>query len=193
MTVLQRHKYWFTFLVRRSKVTTVRLQPHIIVLDKDPKRNAAAMHDRHLTGTISGNLAVLRAAVDSGKGVPFRSHILTRWLHDARAWWWTARLIDAQLQEAAFRFDALKLHIPCEALELQELQQLRLDEDYNQTPSRFVQLCGDIRVPGDPVAAYRAWYIKNSVGEAWTRRGTPEWWKGTEQFTLPFEQHPIGA
>lgn len=154
-------------------------QPNILVLARSAQECAEAHTDQDLMQRAGDYMDTLELAYLQRNGGPTRSrHVLVKWALDENAWGWLHDLVLYMLYEQAYRYGTEDEDI------FERLQLISYGEPYNCEPSRFVQLLPD-KIQGDAVAAYRQWY----TGEAepcWTKRGPPDWWKGSEQLVLPF-------
>lgn len=131
-----------------------------------------------------------------GLPAPYRpthvNHPCVKWAHAPVHRRWLERHFRALLEEYTFRYG--KIHACSRAMDelvlgependlkghLMRSEGLVLDEDDQDSPAEFVQAMPEQhRVPGDPVAAYRRYYVAEKARFArWAKgRKAPEWWR----------------
>lgn len=150
--------------------------PQAYVLDTNPELAAKYYNDKDVMEQPSTLIEVLRAANSDTHAL--RKHVLSKWASGRKEYGWLYNLAQALLNEQAYRFN----HRDEELIESLHLL-FRYRQDAEDTPSRFVQLT-DVKIAGDAVQAYRAFYHRATTAPVWTKRGAPKWWKGNEQFSL---------
>jgi hypothetical protein len=151
---------------------------NIFVLDRDIEKCARYHADQHVIKMILESAQILCTVVNRGGGVsPYpsthRNHPCTLWAgYSLSNWLWLSRLSLALNREYRYRFQAPLDHKS--ALVVRKLNPPGI-EDLGLT--EFAQVMPDpYRVPGDPVQAYRRFYIGEKAGFArWTRRKPPPW------------------
>lgn len=152
---------------------------NIFVLDQDFARCARHHCDAHVSKMILESVQILCTALNKkGFATPYRSthvkHPCVLWAEES---WdnfrWLARLARALNDEYRYRYDRQRDHASIAVLD--QVEQLRfecrgLTEFAQAMPEQY-------KVPGDAVAAYRAFYLAEKHAFArWTRRAPPDWW-----------------
>lgn len=162
----------------------------------DPKAEAAAtMHcDKHVVKMVLETAQLLSTAnrILQGdewcdkKGLYRKTHAN----HPSAVWcrrsldayFWTWRLFKALLSEYTYRYDKEhacgRLLSPLSPLSVLENPSLGRWEaalsDFSAAPQAMPD---KYKAPGDPVRAYRAYYLGEKAYFAkWTRRDPPKWW-----------------
>jgi hypothetical protein len=152
---------------------------NIFVLDTDLQKCARYHADQHVSKMILESAQMLCTVLNQlGVKTPYRSthsrHPCTLWTGESRAnWFWLRNLAFCLNEEAKYRFDKETDHRSI--LVIRELPEPGLP-DFGLTP--FAQAMPDpYKVPGDPVQAYRNFYIHDKSRFAtWTRREPPSWY-----------------
>ena len=104
-----------------------------------------------------------------------RHHPCTLWVGASLSnWKWLQRLALALNHEYRYRFDAKRDHrsaVVARKLSPPPIPDRGLTEFAQAMPDAY-------RVAGDPVSAYRSFYIGEKAGFAsWTKRPVPEWFE----------------
>jgi len=153
---------------------------NIFILDTNIQRCARYHCDRHVSKMILESVQIICTALNQrGFETPYRS---THATHPCVTWagtsWenlvWLKHLTRALNREYRYRYRREKNHASFEVLE--QVRGMRF-ENHGLTP--FAQAMPETyRVPGDAVAAYRAFYQGEKASFArWTRRRPPLWWQ----------------
>jgi hypothetical protein len=152
---------------------------NIFVLDLNIERCAQYHCDQHVSKMILESVQIMCTALNKkGMTAPYKSthakHPCVLWVeesHDNFAW--LGQLASALNREYRFRYEKDKDHASIKVLS--EITNAKF-ESRGLTP--FAQAMPDeYKVPGDPVAAYRSFYLGDKSRFAtWTRRPEPEWW-----------------
>lgn len=152
---------------------------NIFVLDHDIDRCARYHCDRHVSKMILESVQILCTALNKkGFSTPYRSthvkHPCVLWVecsHDN--FMWLSELARALNGEYRYRYHKDHDHASIAVLERIENYRFEasgLTEFAQAMPAQY-------KVPGDAVAAYRAFYLGEKHHFArWTRRSEPEWW-----------------
>ena len=151
---------------------------NIFVLDLDPIKCARYHCDQHVVKMILESVQILCTAFNKkGFDTPYKS---THTKHPCVLWAeesfdnvrWLMRLARALNSEYKYRYRKSQDH--ASILVLDRLKALRF-ESLGLTP--FPQAMPDkYKVPEDPVAAYRRFYVGEKLRFAtWTRRRRPAW------------------
>jgi hypothetical protein len=151
---------------------------NIFVLDRDIDTCARYHADQHVIKMILEGAQML-CTVSSGCGleVPYRpthmKHPCTLWVGRSLAnWKWLRRLTLRLNTEFRYRYRKSTDHASAEvarALSPPPLPDIGLTEFAQTMDERY-------KVPGDPVQAYRNFYIgEKSRFATWTRRRPPKW------------------
>ena len=151
---------------------------NIFVLDLDIKKCARYHCDQHVVKMILESAQIACTALNErGFTTPYRS---THVKHPSVLWagtsydnlQWLKKLARALNKEYQYRYRTSKNHGSFGVIE--QIEGMRFEStgltDFPQTmPERF-------RVPGDPVKAYRNFYVGEKLRFArWTRRRKPAW------------------
>lgn len=149
---------------------------NILVLDADPVRSAQAHTDDDLMALGYEYMLTLELAHLAVNGGPLPHHVIAKWAMKDDNWWWLARMVMAMQLELEYRFGGWSSDLSLDHM-------IHEDDDGPDTrPPRFLQLIPE-KLSGRAVEAYRQHYHKEVV-PCWTRRGAPEWWQGSEQYSL---------
>ena len=151
---------------------------NIFVLDTDIKRCARYHCDQHVSKMILESAQLLCTALNlRGFETPYRSthakHPCTIWLGESYAnFEWLVALTFALNDEYRYRFQKTADHASVAVV--RTVAELRY-ESSGLTP--FAQAMPDhYKVVGDPVTAYRRFYVGEKLSFArWTRRRRPRW------------------
>jgi hypothetical protein len=152
---------------------------NIFVLDHDIERCAQAHCDRHVSKMILESVQILCTALNQkGFVAPYRSthvrHPCVLWAGESvDNFRWLAQLARALNREFRYRYPRDRDHASIAVLD--EIA----DADFESRGlTEFAQAMPDeYKVPGDAVAAYRAFYRGEKRSFAtWTRRPEPDWW-----------------
>lgn len=151
---------------------------NIFVLDLDPVIAAQSQCDKHVVKMVLESAQILSTVNHAhGLSAPYRpthiNHPCVRWAYAPAHRRWLERHFIALLEEYTFRYG--RTHACSRAMD-----ELVLNDDVMESPTDFVQAMPEQhRVPGDPVAAYRRYYIvEKSRFARWNKgREAPEWWK----------------
>ncbi len=152
---------------------------NIFVLDKNIERCARYHCDAHVSKMTLESVQILCTALnEKGLTTPYRS---THARHPCVLWAgasydnfrWLARLARALNDEFRYRYQRSADHASIAVLgeiETQRFESLGLTEFVQAMPNQY-------KVPGNAVAAYRAFYLgEKSRFARWTRRSPPGWW-----------------
>jgi len=153
---------------------------NVFILDEDIDICARYHCDQHVGKMVLESTQILCTALNKkGFTIPYRSthvkHPSVLWAEQSlENFRWLARLAHALNTEFCWRFNREKPHASIRVLE--EIEGAVFPAR-GLTP--FPQAMPDIfKVPGDPVAAYRAFYLgEKSRFAKWTRREVPEWYE----------------
>jgi len=152
---------------------------NIFVLDTDFELCARYHCDRHVNKMILESVQILCTVLNErGFKTPYQS---THRKHPCVCWadrsydnfLWLAELAQALNHEYRYRYnkdwDHASIRVLGDILHLR-YESLGLIEFAQAMPD-------DYKVPGDAVAAYRAYYLgEKSHFAQWTRRAAPDWW-----------------
>lgn len=151
---------------------------NIFYLDKDTQLCAQYHCDKHVIKMILEYAQILCTVLHkSGQSAPYRpthiNHPCVLWAEKSQEnWEWLCNLARALNEEYKFRFDKLINHKSYDViltLPSPDLPRIGLTERPQTMPDEY-------KVPGDPVAAYRHYYIHEKQKIlTWRKRGTP-WW-----------------
>ena len=151
---------------------------NIFVLDRDIRTCARYRADQHVVKMILESAQMLCTVINQNGGrSPYRSthtrHPCTEWAARSRSnWLWLQRLALALNDEYRYRYRAASDHESARVvrgLSPPDIADHGLTEFAQAMPDRY-------RVPGDPVEAYRRFYIgEKSRFAKWTRRKPPKW------------------
>lgn len=151
---------------------------NIFILDEDIEKCAQYHCDQHVVKMILESVQMLCTALNK-KGVttPYRSthmkHPCVLWVeHSYDNFLWLAELTKALNSEYLFRFDKNEDHKSMTVLQQighHKFEACGLTEFPQAMPDQF-------KVPGDPVLAYRQFYLGEKMEFArWTKRPIPDW------------------
>lgn len=151
---------------------------NIFVLDLDIQKCAQYHCDQHVSKMILESAQLLCTALNKkGFDSPYRSthrnHPCVLWVEESYDnFIWLTKLAMALNSEYRYRFQKDTDHKSVSVIA--EISSISY-ELAGLTP--FVQAMPEqFKVPGDPVAAYRRFYIGEKLSFArWTRRQRPEW------------------
>jgi len=154
---------------------------NIFVLDPDPEAAARQQCDKHVVKMILESAQLMAAAcllngADSPYKLTHKNHPCSIWARQTRDnYLWLLEHHAAMLDEYTHRYG--RTHKTADHFDHWR-RGVRSVPSGNLTP--FAQAMPDeLRVPGDAVAAYRAYYNRDKAGFAtWRNRSIPEWWKG---------------
>lgn len=151
---------------------------NIFVLDKNIKNCARYHADRHVVKMIlEGTQMLCTVLNENGIVSPYKSthihHPCTLWAGRSLSnWTWLRRLAAALNREYRFRFDADDDHksaVIARLLPEPPIRDIGLTEFAQAMPEAY-------REPGNPVEAYRRFYVmEKSAWAKWTKRRPPEW------------------
>ena len=156
---------------------------NIFILDHDINRCARYHCDQHVSKMILESVQIICTALNThGFETPYRS---THARHPCVLWagasqeniLWLTRLATALNREYRYRYRSDRDHASIAVLG--EIPSLAGFEGFQRRGlTDFAQAMPECyRVPGDPVAAYRAFYRGEKASFArWTRRRPPHWW-----------------
>lgn len=160
---------------------------NIFIIDEDPERAAIAHCDKHVVKMILESAQMLCTAHRLVNGdeyadrvglykAAYVNHPCTVWVREhPGAYAWTWRLMRALCDEFVFRFR--REHACMRLLDalnttpsIVQIGQFRLEDAPQAMPEQY-------KVPGDPVQAYRNYYLgEKQYFASWTHRKPPEWW-----------------
>ena len=151
---------------------------NIFILDSDQKKCAIYAADQHTTKMILESAQMLCTALnENGIQAPYKSfnpkHPCNLWVMESLSNWKWLRQHALNLEtERHYRFPNSNHHKSVDIIH--SLPEPPVD-DIGLTP--FPQAMPDeYRVPGNPVQAYRNFYIHDKSRFAtWTRRAIPDW------------------
>ncbi|MCX5836164.1 MAG: hypothetical protein NTX62_04190 [Deltaproteobacteria bacterium] len=151
---------------------------NIFVLDRNIRMCARYHADQHVVKMILEGTQMLCTVINqNGGNAPYKSthvkHPCTQWVGRSLSnWLWLRRLTLALNREYLYRFGSVSDH---ESARVTKSLSPPLICDVGLT--EFAQAMPDkYKVPGDPVQAYRRFYIgEKSRFAKWTRRMTPKW------------------
>ncbi|MFO8184519.1 MAG: hypothetical protein R6U39_10130 [Candidatus Aegiribacteria sp.] len=151
---------------------------NIFILDTDTMNCARYHSDRHVVKMVLESTQMLCTVLhQNGIAAPYRPthphHPCTLWAGRSLSnWIWLRDLALALNDEYRFRYGRERDHasaVVAAALPAPPIQDLGLTEFVQAMPEEY-------RVPGDAVAAYRKFYVKEKSGFAsWTGRPVPHW------------------
>ena len=151
---------------------------NIFHLDPDPRKAARLHCDKHVGKMLVENVQMLSTAlVLSGGEAPwrpaFQNHPMNRWVRESAGnFAWTWDMSDELSSEYAYRTG--KQHKAEEALRTfgRDALEALIGPGQRTIPPQCMG--EDYHVPGDPVAAYRAFYAGDKARFArWTGRPVP--------------------
>jgi hypothetical protein len=151
---------------------------NIFVLDTDIRKCAEYHADQHVVKMILESTQMLCTVLnENGLRAPYKSthvhHPCTVWTGASLAnWRWLRSLALHLNEEYRYRFDRQTDHSSATVardLPLPPIRDVGLTEFAQAMPAAY-------KAPGDPVRAYRQFYIAEKAGFAtWTRRPVPDW------------------
>jgi hypothetical protein len=152
---------------------------NIFVLSRNIKKCAMYHCDKHIVKMILESAQMLCTAIWlSGGTAPYRKvhmkHPCTLWaLESLSNWRWLRELTKELNEEFKYRYDKKIDHKSYEVVKT--LQEPEI-EDKGLT--EFAQAMFDqFKVPGDPIKAYRQFYVGSKHAFAsWAKRPVPEWY-----------------
>ncbi len=155
---------------------------NIFVLDRDIETCARYHADQHVVKMILEGTQMLCTVLDGmGLRAPYKSthpkHPCTLWTGRSLSnWLWLQKLVMALNREFRYRYRKDTDHESARIARLLPIPPIR-----DRGLTEFAQAMPEIyKVPGDPVSAYRNFYIgeKRSF-VTWTRRRPPKWFTET--------------
>ena len=167
---------------------------NIFVLDEDIEQCARYHCDQHVVKMILESAQIACTALNlHGFTTPFKSthvqHPCVRWATASQSnLEWLVQLARALNREYRFRYDKDKDHASIAVLD--QIEQMRfatlgLTEFPQAMPEQY-------RVTGDPVTAYRNFYVGEKMRFArWTKRSVPEWITGVQAEAHPDQDAPV--
>ena len=161
---------------------------NIFILDKNIKKCARYHCDKHVMKMILESAQILCTASNlSGLTTPYRSthnkHPCVQWaMASIQNWRWLRQLASELNKEFKYRFDHKKDH---EAYKV--ITQLKEPPLPNIGLTEHPQAIPDIyKVSGDPVQAYRNYYVGMKQPFAmWKKRCPPKWYLDMTKEKLP--------
>ena len=155
---------------------------NIFVLDTDIKKCAQYHCDKHVTKMILESVQMLCTALNKkGFTTPYKSthskHPCVLWVEESYDnFLWLQKLTIELNIEYRFRFEKDIDHKSF--LVLNEISEHTYD---SKGLTEFAQAMPDhYKIPGDPIAAYRNFYLGEKMGFAkWTKRKVPMWIKNS--------------
>lgn len=153
---------------------------NIFVLDNDIEKCAEYHCDQHVIKMILESVQILCTVLyKKGISVPYRpthqKHPCVLWAENSYDnFVWLKTLAFALNEEYRYRFDKSKDHKSINVLN--EISSTRFRK---RGLTEFVQAMPEkYKVKGDPVLAYRKFYVNEKMGFArWTKRAMPYWVK----------------
>jgi hypothetical protein len=160
---------------------------NIFVLDLDVALCARYHCDQHVSKMILESVQMLCTALHKkGFAVPYRpthaKHPCVLWVEESyENFLWLSELARALNTEYRFRYEKDNDHASIRVLD--EIQHHEFDSE-GLLP--FAQaMPNEYKVPDDPVAAYRAFYLGEKHQFAtWTKRPQPKWWISDQPLNL---------
>lgn len=157
---------------------------NIFVLDLDIRKCAEYHADQHVVKMILESTQMLCTVLNEhGVETPYRSthvhHPCTLWAGESLSnWQWLRELALSLNDEYRYRFERSEDHgsaVVAGGLAWPPIRDTGLTSFAQAVPDAY-------KVPGDPVRAYRRFYIAEKARFAtWTRRSIPTWFReGTE-------------
>lgn len=174
-------KYIVVGLLPSRNTYTLVVLMNIFVLDRNPELAARYQCDKHVVKMVLETAQLLCAQFEPG-AAPYRrthySHPCSKWVRRSRdnfIWLWRHGVELAR--EYTFRYG--KVHKSLQAIHWAAANEhlLALPDD---GLTDFAQAMPDVyKRDGAPVTAYREYYKGDKASFAkWTRRPTPQWFKG---------------
>lgn len=151
---------------------------NIFYLDPDPQRCAEMMHDKHVVKMILETAQILSTVCHrhgtwcEGMYRPTHAnHPSTRWAGDsATNFYWLVEHGQHLCDEYRYRYD--RWHKSMRVIELCAAEAPRFTYLHWTEPAQAMP--DEFKIPGDAVAAYRAYYLGRKVEQSkWTRRPVP--------------------
>ena len=151
---------------------------NIFVLDRDIEKCAEYHCDQHVVKMILESVQLLCTALNK-KGIrtPYKSthihHPCVLWVEQSFAnFLWLKGLATALNHEYRFRFDKTTDH-----KSISVLHEIAQHDFENPGLTEFAQAMPEkYRVPGNPIKAYRQFYVGEKMTFAtWTKRSIPSW------------------
>ena len=151
---------------------------NIFILDQDIEQCARYHCDQHVGKMVLESTQILCTALNKkGMETPYRSthvkHPSVLWAEESLDnFRWLVQLTTELNREFCWRFDRKDDHAS-----MKVLRQVEHSKFENKGLTEFPQAMPDqYKVPGDPVSAYRAFYIGDKARFArWKKREVPDW------------------
>ncbi len=153
---------------------------NIFILDRDIRKCARYHADQHVVKMILESAQMLCSVLwQHGIEAPYKKthvkHPCTLWAGESlNNWKWLRRLALALNDEYRYRFEKAVDHesaVVARRLPQPPLKGVGLTEFVQAMPDEY-------KVPGDPVSAYRRFYVEEKSRFAtWTRRRAPKWFR----------------
>jgi len=157
---------------------------NIFYLDEDIDVNCRYHCDRHISKMIVESTQILSAVCrlygqsneEAPYGIHSNKHPAVLWAAASRSnWLWLHKFTLALNKEFQFRYDKTKDHLSasvCKTLKVPTgLEDVGITERPQAMPEQY-------RVKGDPVQAYRNYYIgEKQYFAKWKTREVPEWYR----------------
>lgn len=161
---------------------------NIFILDRDIRRCAQYHCDRHVSKMILESVQILCTALNKrGFVAPYRSthakHPCVLWTEKSYDnFLWLRELALELNTEYRYRYQREQDHASIGVLRY--LDTMRFESTgLTQFPQAMPE---QYKVPDDPVAAYRAFYLgEKSAFATWKRRSAPPWWTANTVKPLP--------
>jgi hypothetical protein len=159
---------------------------NIFVLDLDTDRCARFHTDRHVVKMVLETAQILCTVLYSiGIEAPYRPthhrHPCVLWAGESLSnWVWLRKLGTSLDREYRYRFRSDVSHASGTVI-----SSLRRPQLPDMGLTGFAQaMPPELRIPGDPVAAYRRYYaLEKTAGARWTRRRIPTWIRSSVEET----------
>ena len=155
---------------------------NIFILDKDIEKCAEYHCDQHVVKVILESVQMLCTALNKkGFSTPYKSthlnHPCVLWVEQSfDNYSWLQELACALNKEYRFRYDKETDHKSItilDELSTCQYESRGLTEFAQAMPVKY-------KVPGDPVKAYRQFYLGEKMSFAkWTKRSVPDWVKAS--------------
>jgi hypothetical protein len=153
---------------------------NIFVLDTDTRKCAQYHADQHVVKmTLESTQILCTVLTLLGLEAPYKPthahHPCVRWAGQSLSnWRWLLGLVFALNAEYRYRFERLQDHRSAQvarSLPTPPIEDIGLTEFAQAMPAIY-------RVPGDPVQAYRRFYMaEKSRFATWTKRPPPAWFR----------------
>ena len=150
------------------------------MLDRDIRKCARHHADQHVVKMILESAQMLCSVLwQHGIEAPYKrthvKHPCTLWAGESLGnWRWLHRLALALNDEYRYRFNKSVDHnsaVVVRGLPQPHLKDIGLTEFVQAMPDQY-------KIPGDPVSAYRRFYVEDKSRFAtWTRRRAPRWFR----------------